>query len=225
MKDNIKILIVEDEALAAKAIETQLTQMGYKIIFIAINYTKAMKIIKQKRPDLILLDIDLKDSYTGIDIANEKEVLNRIPIIYTTSHTDHKTLKELIATKPKSYLSKPIKYEDLKVAISLALIPKDYKNSLVNIGDDFTYSLKDQTLLKHQELVKLSKNEKILLERLIQAKSNFVSSKELEFSIWAYETKSENSLRTLVRSLRKKLKPDLIINKISFGYKLLLIEN
>ncbi|MGV6831970.1 MAG: response regulator [bacterium] len=225
MNSNIKILIVEDQIFIAKIIETHLIQMGYKSIFIAKNYHKAMKIIKQKTPDLILLDIHLKDSYTGIDIANEKEVLNRIPFIYLTTSTDQQTLEELIDTKPSAYLSQPIKYQDLKVAISLALIPKYYENSLVNIGNDFTYNLNNKMLLKNGNIVQLSTNEQLLLDKLIQAKSSFVSSEELSFTIWAYEPKSESALRTLIGSLRKKLEFKLIKNKPSLGYKLLINPN
>jgi len=81
MIDKIKILIVEDESLLAIGIKTKLVKMGYKMVDIAINYEKAMLNIKEETPDLILLDVDLKGTFTGIDIANTKEVFNKIPII------------------------------------------------------------------------------------------------------------------------------------------------
>jgi response regulator of citrate/malate metabolism len=57
MIDKIKILIVEDNALIAKGIKSQLLNMGYQIITMAINYEKAMHSIKEEIPDLILLDV------------------------------------------------------------------------------------------------------------------------------------------------------------------------
>jgi len=221
MRANIRILIVEDEVLTAKSMESEIRKMGYDTINIAISYTKAMQSIKSQTPDLILLDIKLKGKYTGIDIANEKEVLNKIPIIYLTGCTESKTINNLLATNPKSYLSKPIKYKDLQVAIALAL---EYKKESVEIGYGFSYDLKNRNLFRKQKPIKLSPNEKLLLEKLIKEKGEFVPSNILEFAIWGNEVKSDSSLRTLVGNLRKKLKAEVEMIKTIpyFGYKLIL---
>ena len=217
MKRNSKILIVEDEAINAKAIESQIKKMGYDNIAIAINYKNAMKNIREDRPDLILLDIDLKSDYSGIDIANQKEVLNKIPIIYLTACIDSKTIENLIATNPKAYLSKPLRFEELQVAIALAL---DYKKGVIDIGYEFSYDLENRNLFQKQQPIKLSHKEKLLLERLTERDGECVPLKVLEFEIWGHEVKSDSSLRTLVGSLRKKLNPKMIVNIPSFGYKL-----
>jgi len=217
MKINSKILIVEDEAITAKAIESQIKKMGYDNTAIAINYKNAMKSIREDKPDLILLDIDLKSDYSGIDIANQKEVFNKIPIIYLTACTDLKTIENLIATNPKAYLSKPLRFEELQVAIALAL---DYKKGVIDIGYEFSYDLENRNLFQKQQPIKLSYKEKLLLERLIERDGECVPLKVLEFEIWGHEVKSESSLRTLVSSLRKKLNPKMIVNVTSFGYKL-----
>jgi len=222
MKDKIKVLIVEDEALTAKSIASQLMKMGYTMPSMAISYEKAMTKIKKESFDLILLDVDLKHGQTGMDVANEKEVLNRIPIIYITGHKDSETLEEIMLTNPKSYLSKPLRYEELNVAVSLALASKVKRRKVIDMGYNFTYDLENQNLFCKKELVKLSKNEKLLLERLLNASNEAVSIKELEFSIWGYESKSENSLRTLVGSLRKKLESSMIVTQRHFGYRLIL---
>jgi len=223
IKKDIKILIIEDEALIAKAIKSDLKKMGYNLIDIAISYNKAMYKIRTRKPNLILLDINLKDVYTGVDIANEKEVLNKIPIIYLTGCKDEEVIEDVIATNPKAYISKPIKYNELKIAISIALI--SYKKSdIVDIGHNFIYDFKNRNLFLNKKPIKLSKNEKILLERLIKAKGKAVSYIDLEFEIWAYETKSDNALRALIRNLRKKLNFKMIENILSFGYKLNLLE-
>jgi DNA-binding response OmpR family regulator len=218
MKNNAKILIVEDEAITAIAMRDEIRKMGYKYIDIAISYHKAIDNIINNKPDLILLDINLKSEYTGIDIANRDEVLNKIPIIYITAHIDTQTLKEIIATNPNSYLSKkPLKYEELEVAISLAL---KSKKGIVDLDYGFTYDLEYRNLFKAERPIRLSRNEKILLEQLIQKKGEIVPLGILEFEIWGNEVKSESSLRTLVRNLRKKLNPKMVINIPSFGYSL-----
>ena len=217
MNNNINILIVEDEALEAKAIESELRKMGYNSIGIAINYQKAIKYIQNEKPDLLLLDVNLKHGYTGIDIAKREEVLDIIPIIYITACIDTETRKEIIATHPKSYLSKPLKYEELEVAISLAVANKQ---GIIKIGYDFTYDLDHQNLFHNKTFVKLSPKEKLLLEQLIIRKGECVPFQVLESTIWEYGDFSESSLRTLVGNLRKKLNPKMVINIQGFGYKL-----
>ena len=122
MKKNINILIVEDEAITARAIESELKKMGYDSIFIATNYDKALSTIKSNQPDLILLDINLHDKYDGIDLANSKEVFKKIPIIYITANSDEHSMEEMIATKAEAYLSKPLKYEELHFLINKTLL-------------------------------------------------------------------------------------------------------
>jgi len=220
MKSKAKILIVEDNAITAKGIQTQIKNIGYNSIDIATTYNKAMSKIKKNRPDLILLDINLKGEYNGIDIANEKEVLNKIPIIYITGDDEIQT-EDLIETNPKAYISKPIKDRDrdLKVAISLALM-SDNRDKIVQIGYGFSFDCINKVLMYQNRLIKISKNEKLLLERLIEGIGEVVYFSELEIYIWGYESKTEGSLRTLVWNLKKKLNPNMIENIKSFGYKL-----
>jgi DNA-binding response OmpR family regulator len=217
MKINARILIVDDEAQIAKQIKSQIEKMGYKNIDIAVSYDKAIKSIKNNRPDLILLDINLESEYTGIDLANEEEVLNKIPIIYITGCHNQKYKDELIGTNPKNYLLKPIRVEELEMNIALAL---GYKKGIIDIGYGFSYDLENRNLFIGDKPIKLSKKENILLRELVNARGNFVPLKVLEFEIWGNEHISKNALRMLVSSLRKKLNPDMIINVLAFGYKL-----
>lgn len=222
MRESIRVLIVENEVITAQALESQIEKMGYSSIDIAITYTRAMKFIKSEAPDLILLDIDLKGKYSGIDIATEKEVFNKIPVIYLTALTDRETITKILATNPKSYISKPIRYEDLEIAISLAL---GHKTGLVDIGYGFSYDLGNRDLFVDKTMIRLSQKEKSLLEALLERQGEIIQCKELELKIWGSAIKSESSLRTLVRSLRKKLNPKMILNSVSFGYKLDISED
>jgi len=217
MKNNIKILIVEDNALTATSIESELRKMGYKKIDMESSYHLAMKKIKNKAPDLILLDISLKGKKTGIDIAYEKEVFNKIPIIYISGLEYSEIEEEMLPTKLKNYFMKPIKHGELKVAIHSLFIDKIW---IVDIGHDFSYNLEDKTLFQKKKFVHLGKNEKLLLERLIAQKGEIVLTAILEETIWGSEVKARSSLRTLVGNLRKKLKPEMIVNDVGFGYKL-----
>lgn len=225
MKNNTKVLIVEDNIITAKAIESNIKKMGYHHIRIALEYNQAIRKIKDETPDLILLDIDLNSKKTGIDIAKDYRVMNQIPIIYLTKHIDDKTLNQLTETNPKNYLSKPFKYKDLFIAITLAIGPK---KGTINIGYKFSFDLESENLFYKKDFIKLTPKETALLKELISGRGYPIESKMLEDAIWK-EKLAVNSLRNLVNSLRKKLndKDDkkIVVTVPSFGYKLSLSKD
>ena len=225
-RGNIKILIVEDDVMTADRLMKKIKDIGYTDISIAHSYDKAMEIIRQKKPSLILLDIELNDKYSGIDIANEKEVLNKIHIIYISGYKNS-PIDSIVETKPITHLSKPVQNKDLEVAIFTAItLISNKRDDIVNIGHEFTYDFGKEKLFYKREPIKLSHNEQLLLKRLIEGEGEVVYFDELEFHVWGYEPRLKSSLRTLVWNLNRKLKckksPKKIENIQSFGYRLLL---
>jgi response regulator of citrate/malate metabolism len=79
-----KILIVEDEPVVAEDIRLTIEQAGYEFCGIAPSVNRALELIKQQRPCLVLVDIFLKGNLTGIDLAFE---LNKkdIPFVYLSA--------------------------------------------------------------------------------------------------------------------------------------------
>jgi DNA-binding NarL/FixJ family response regulator len=63
------VLIVEDEAIVAKDYRAMLINTGFKVIDIADNSTKAIEIAFEQKPDIILMDINLKGEVSGIEAA------------------------------------------------------------------------------------------------------------------------------------------------------------
>ena len=59
---NISVLVVEDENIVAKDIQMSLQKMGYNVIGTASSGEKALEILKDSRPDIILMDIMLRGS-------------------------------------------------------------------------------------------------------------------------------------------------------------------
>lgn len=96
-----RILIVEDESLVAMDMERMLLNLGYDIIPNVNSYASAVQSIEQNKPDLVLLDITLNDTKTGIDLSALLQQQYRIPFIYVTSHSDKKTMDDALGTKPQ----------------------------------------------------------------------------------------------------------------------------
>jgi signal transduction histidine kinase len=115
------VLIVEDELVTANALSDVLSDMGYQVVEIVDSGNAAIASVQHKMPDIILMDIKLRDAESGITLAQEIQKLQQVPIIYLTAFSDPETQQQAIATSPYGYLTKPLRYSEINVAISLAL--------------------------------------------------------------------------------------------------------
>jgi len=222
--DKINILIVEDEAIVALEIKRSILKMGFSVTNMARNHDDALYSIKEKNPDIILLDIHLKNSKDGIEIAKEVQKIANIPIIYLTAFSDDKTIGRAVQTNPVGYLVKPFKREDLKSILQLAIYKINsnqcVESSLISIGKGYVYDMANHNLFFKEHPIKLSQKESLLLEMLIEAKGNIVPFTTLEQHIWQGNPVSDSALRTLLYRLRGKLEYLLIETVPSFGFKL-----
>lgn len=114
-----KVLVVEDEFVVANDLRLILAQAGYKVIGIAGSYEEAYELIQNEKPDLVLLDIQLKGKLSGIDLARMLSAEN-IAFIYLSANSNQKILEEAKTTQPYGFLVKPFREKDLLVTIDIA---------------------------------------------------------------------------------------------------------
>lgn len=122
-----KILIVEDEFVVANALRLILEQAGYNVHGIASSFEEADEMLHRQKPDLVLLDIQLKGKLSGIDFAKKLRAQN-IAFIYLSANSSQKILEEAKKTEPYGFLVKPFREKDLLIALDIASYR--HKNSL-----------------------------------------------------------------------------------------------
>lgn len=122
MQNRIKILIVEDQMVIAANIANQLETLGYEVAGIIPRGEEAIKTVQHEKPDLVLMDINLKGELDGIETAIKMQQESPIPIIYLTANSDEAHFDRAKATNPYAFLSKPFKKLDLQRAIELASV-------------------------------------------------------------------------------------------------------
>lgn len=120
------IMIVEDEAIVAKDIETSLAGLGYSICAVAASGEEAIAAAGQFRPDLILMDIMLKGKVDGIETAGQITSRWDIPVIFLTAFSDDSTIGRAKGTNAAGYLLKPFEVRELRTTIEMAL----YKHAM-----------------------------------------------------------------------------------------------
>ena len=105
-------------------------KMGYECVGTAIRAVKALELARQKKPDIALLDINLKGEETGIWLAGELKRELNIPYVFLTSLGDKKTIEEATSTMPYGYLLKPVAQQGVYAAIETALAIFSNENTL-----------------------------------------------------------------------------------------------
>jgi len=83
-----------------------------------------------------------------------------------------------------------------------------------------SYDSLNKTLIINNTIIKLTHNELLFFDFLIQNQQRAITYEEIESLIWAYEGMSMDALRSLVRGLRKKLQGDFVENISGVGYRL-----
>ncbi|MBN8822764.1 MULTISPECIES: sigma 54-interacting transcriptional regulator [unclassified Spirosoma] len=113
------LLIVEDEFLIAHDLKRILIKAGYQVVGIAGSVDEAQHIIRDQRPDIVLLDIFLKGHKTGIDLAHWLNDQS-IPFVFLSANlTDH-LLEAAKKTQPFGFLTKPFREKDVLTALEIA---------------------------------------------------------------------------------------------------------
>ena len=224
----IKVLIVEDETIVALELQKELEKLGFEVTGIVFRQKKVMDSIQARRPDIILMDINLGKNKDGVEIAREIHQTQKIYILYLTAFSDDNTMQRAFDTNPVGYIVKPFKSEELKININLAMYKLNQTTDLVlntdyvSIGENFYFDMENTHLYFKDKFVKLGKKEAFLLSILIEAKSSIVPSYYLEEIIWDGNQLSQSALRTLVYRLKGKLGNNIIEVTYGYGYKLKL---
>lgn len=116
-----QVLIVEDEPLIALDLKTRVEDFGLTVCGIADSGAKAIALAEDMTPDLILMDLCLKDDIDGVDAACR--ILDRaaVPIIFVTANSEPQSIARMKAVGATDLLFKPIHAGRLRSAIDHAL--------------------------------------------------------------------------------------------------------
>lgn len=103
-----KILIVEDEPLAALEMQETLEEAGYEVPEIIASGDSVLPAVLRWKPSLVIMDIRLASFTDGVDAAERMRVLSDAPVIYVTAYPSRGSQDRAARTKPFAYLLKPL---------------------------------------------------------------------------------------------------------------------
>ncbi|MDN5210635.1 response regulator [Fulvivirgaceae bacterium BMA12] len=155
--ENIRVLIVEDDLLYAEQLRLDLEEMGFLVIDVADSAKSAIHMAKISRPEIILMDINLKGEMDGIAAAQQIFTMDPTPIIFVTSLSDKDTFERAKKVHPFAFLVKPANKISLKHSIELAIENFNAKTLKKRLTLEQFPFLKQNLLIKEgNKLIKLN---------------------------------------------------------------------
>ncbi|MEI6874466.1 MAG: diguanylate cyclase, partial [Spirochaetota bacterium] len=128
--NNEKILIVEDEKVIALDIQRRLERYGYSVVGMASEGPEAIAVVGERRPDIILMDIELPGPMNGIQTAKQIRALYGTPVIFLTAYSEPSLIEQAKEAEPFGYILKPFKERELLTTIDIALYKNDMDKKL-----------------------------------------------------------------------------------------------
>ena len=219
-----KILFVEDDQVIRENYVTYL-KMFFSEVFEAEDGEKAYELYKLKKPDIMIIDINIP-KLNGLDLLERiRENDYSTKAIMLTAHSDKSFLLKAVGLKLTRYLVKPVSRKDLKEALKLTIDEVLKFNVItvqkIDLPDDYSWDFQLKELKYHNVIVELTNKEKIFLELLFSHKNRVFTYDEISDYVWGYDNSIPlNGLKNIVKRLRKKLPEDTILNIFNEGYKI-----
>ncbi len=188
-KDDVYILIVEDEWVNSEFLKQVVEKLGFKNIFISTNFEDAKKIVQEYKINIIFMDINIKGSIDGVQSAHILNNIYPIPIVYTTAYTDSNTIADASDTNIYGYLIKPFNEKDIEASINIVLkrVYSDYtdhSSSYVLLTNGYRYNPHTKILTIDNVPIKLTKIESMLLDLLYNNIDKITTLDELRITVW-----------------------------------------
>ena len=219
---NLTILYVENEEEVLEKYLPFLETHCQKL-YIASEGKSAFKIYQDKKPHIVLMDLFIS-KFDGITLAKKirEEGDDVTFLIALTNHADRETLLEIVDLHFSSYLVKPI--DGVALLSALLKISKELESAeMLSLAYGCSWDSQSRRLFWNNKYIALTKREQKLFELFIDKNGTACSDDEIFFYVWEDDfdrSVTNDSIRTLIKNLRKKIPKKLIKNQYGVGYKL-----
>lgn len=109
-----KVLIVEDDLIAAKFFEIMVQSLGYDTCGPATTAREAVDLAKQHEPAMIFMDLRLLGEGDGVDAAQRIREFSKAPTVFVTGSTERSSIDRIHMDHPVRIITKPIQHHQFR---------------------------------------------------------------------------------------------------------------
>ncbi len=227
MSDQRRILVVDDEPDLVHAVRLYLEMEGY-LVFAASNGYEALEKVREKLPDLVVLDVMMPEM-DGFETLQKIREAHTIPVIMLTVRGEEADKVRGLQLGADDYVTKPFSQRELLSRIQAVLrraeMPPLASRTQVKVDDDLSVDFSRNEVIVRGEKVALTPTEHRLLYHLISNPGRVLTYETLLAKVWGYEYREEaHYVRLYVNYLRQKIEPDpsnpkYILTERGLGYR------
>jgi two-component system KDP operon response regulator KdpE len=205
-----RILLVDDETSIQRAVAPLLRSRGYDVE-IAGTGAEALRVVSDRAPDLIVLDLGLPD-IEGTEVCRRVREAVKTPIIVLSARGAEADKVNALDLGADDYVTKPFGPEELlariRVALRRVLTDEAGECGLLRAGD-LTIDYDRRRVLRGRDEIRLTPKEMDLLTLLVRNRDRVLTHRAILKAIWgANAVEQPEHLWTLVAQLRRKIEPD-----------------
>ncbi len=205
-----KILVVDDDRKIVELVRLYLEKDGYRVL-VAYDGLKALELARQRRPDLIVLDLMLP-GVDGLDVCRILQAESEVPIIMLTARTTDEDKLVGLELGADDYITKPFNPREV-VARARAVLRRVGKGTPQGPSEmrfaDLVIDRRRHEVQVRGEVVDLTPTEFRLLEVLAGEPGRAFTRLELLDRVFGYDFEGfERTVDVHVKNLRKKIEPD-----------------
>jgi two-component system KDP operon response regulator KdpE len=218
------ILVVDDEAQIRRVLRTTLSAEGYAIVE-ARDGTEALEKVREIKPDLILLDVNMP-GLDGLQTCREIRSDSEVPIIVLTVRSAEKDKVRALDAGADDYVVKPFGIQELLARVRALLRRAAEDQDVATLASkELNFDFERRDIVVRGVQIHLTPKEFAVLKELVVANGRPISHRRLLQSVWGPEYGEETeSLRVVINQLRKKIelnpaKPKYIHTEPWVGYR------
>ena len=150
--DKIKVVIVDDHPIVIEGMRSMLQQIAYlELCATADNAFRAMEMVKEHNPDLVITDINLPE-VSGIELTIRlKKEYSGIKVIGISTFNERSYVSQMIQGGADGFLVKSAPKEEIEKAITSVMEGQMYLSVDVNMNTQEKKDLKSQPMLTRRE--------------------------------------------------------------------------
>lgn len=222
------VLVVEDDAAIRRFLHPALRAQGYEV-FAAGTAVEALELFRERRPDMVLLDLGLPDT-DGMEVLARIREKSATPVIILTARDREGDKVRGLDAGADDYLTKPFGVDELvariRVALRHARMTAGEKEAPVYDCRDLRVVLPARTVHFQGNEVHLTPQEFDVLAVLVRHAGKVVTQQRILREVWGHAGhEQEQYVRLYIHQLRTKLEADParpvhIITEPGVGYRL-----
>jgi two-component system KDP operon response regulator KdpE len=224
-----RILVVDDEPAIQRLLNTTLSAQGYQVDQ-ALTAADALKYMRRRAPDLVLLDLGLPDQ-DGLDALRDLRGFSPVPVVVLTARGEEASKVAALDSGADDYVTKPFGAPELLARIRAAL---RHRLQQEGTAPEFhsgrlRVDLVRRIVRVEDAEVRLSPREYDMLAQFVMHAGKVLTHRHLLQHVWLDANADPQYLRVYIRQLRQKIEarpdhPELLITEPGVGYRLQVEE-